>query len=298
MKRMDLDVLHDPFGVGPLLLNNLPYKRVITIHSLVSLVYKAYGLSANDNSLGVIAYKLMGTRIRKVDRVIAISSCIKQELIRYLKVPEDKITVVHHGVKEMFKPLLGEELCSARKKYDLNQPYILYVGVLENRKNILSLIKAYSSLREHHQINHRLLLVGPKGVGSESIFQMVEKRNLQKEVQLLGYVPLNDLPAIYNMADIFVFPSIYEPFGLPPLEAMACGTPVIASNTGGLPEVVDNAGILVNPLILSEIEEAMWTLLSDDHKRKEMSNKGLARAKLFNWKTTAEATLKIYQDLN
>ena len=251
-----------------------------------------------DNPLGIMAYKFLGKQIKKVDHVIAVSSCIKHELIKYLSVPQEKIEVIYHGVKENFKKLPQEELSGIRRKYGLNQPYILYVGVLETRKNILSLIKAYCNLRERYQLKHHLVLVGPNGVGSETIFWMVEQKNLRKEVHCLGFIPIEDLPAIYNMADLFVFPSIYEPFGLPPLEAMACGTPVIVSNTGGLPEVVGDAGVLIEPRDVHQIEDAIWTVLSDYDLRNELATKGLKQAKLFNWKTAANATLKIYQDLN
>jgi glycosyltransferase involved in cell wall biosynthesis len=296
LRKSALDVVHDPSGVGPLSLVDGASKKVVTIHSLLSVGHEKLGLGWTYNPLGSLAYKLFGHRtIRKVDSVIAVSRFLKEELQRYLKVPEEKIRVIYHGVTADFRQMTQEQVSRVRRKYGISASNILYVGALDKGKNVSTLIEAFYRLKTDNRIGHRLIIVGPKGRGFPSLFQTVRRLNIQDQVDFLGRVPHNELPALYNMADLFVFPSIYETFGLPLVEAMACGVPVVAASAGSIPEVVDNAGKLFNPYSVDDMSGAMREVLTVDDLRESMIRKGLERSKIFNWKRTAQETLQLYR---
>lgn len=290
LKSLNLDLVHDVRGIG-LPSFNMPFKKVITVHDISSLIYPTF------NIRGYIAWKLFGKQtLKKVDKIIAVSENSKRDISRYLKIPEDKIRVIYNGKDERFEPLNRREIDGFREKYNLNFPFILYVGVLQPRKNIPTLIKAYYKLKKFG-IKHKLVISGKKGWRYEEIFKTAGKLNLQNDVIFTGYILLEELPKLYNAADLFVFPSLYEGFGLPPLEAMACGTPVITSNRGALPEVVGDAGIMVDHYDVDGLAKAMLKVLSDDGLRQDMSGKGLERAKMFSWEKCAKETLEVYEEV-
>ena len=183
-----------------------------------------------------------------------------------------------------------------KKKHDITFPFILYLGTLEPRKNLKSLILAYNEIKKKFP-EYKLIIGGAKGWGYKNIFQIIDNLGIDKDIIFTGYIPEKDLPSLYNSAELFVYPSFYEGFGLPPLEAMACGTPVITSNTSSLPEVVGNAGIMVDPNNVNQLADAMYKVLTDDNLRRDMIKKGLKRAKMFSWKKTAKETLKVYEEV-
>jgi glycosyltransferase involved in cell wall biosynthesis len=234
--------------------------------------------------------------LRNADKIIAISQNTKNDLIKHFNIPEDKIRVVYLAVNNNYKPVSNEEVKRVKDKYNPNSPFILYVGTLEPRKNIVRLIDAFHRLKQK-EIPHKLVIAGKKGWKYENIFGEIEKLKLKDDVIFTGYVSDEDLPALYNAADLFVYPSIYEGFGLPPLEAMACGTPVITSNTSSLPEVVGGAGIMVDPYNIDELSNKMQEVLTSKNLRKELSEKGLKRAKMFSWEKCAKETLEVFEDL-
>lgn len=286
LRYQNLEMIHDPRGIG-LLPFNLPFKMVVTIQSLMSILYPRY------NAGGWLAFKLFGRKTKDAERIITVSESLKREVIKYLKVPEYKINVIYNGKDDIFKPLNLAEIADARKKYNLGDlPFILYVGVLQPIKNIPSLIKAFYKLK--NKIKHKLVIVGGKGWQYEEIFKTVKNLNLQKDVLFIGNVPNKELPPLYNAADVFVFPSLYEAFGIPPLEAMACGIPVITSNVSSLPEVVGDAGIMVDPYDVEGLANVIHNVLINDGLREYMIKKGLERAKLFSWKKCAKETLEVY----
>ncbi|HIP90277.1 MAG TPA: glycosyltransferase family 1 protein, partial [Candidatus Nanopusillus sp.] len=236
-----LDIIHDP-SQSPT--TNVPKntKFIITVHDLIPFI-----IPKEHTKIRVLIYKLLLPKtLRTVDKIISVSHHTRKDIIKYFKIPEDKIEVIYNGVDEKYKPLSEEEINNIKEKYSINYPFILYVGTLEPRKNIPTLIKAYYKLKKQG-LPHKLVITGKKGWKYRSIFKTINKLNLRKDVIFTGYVPDEDLPTLYNAADLFVYPSLYEGFGLPPLEAMACGTPVITSNTSSLPEVVGDAGIMVDP---------------------------------------------------
>lgn len=292
LKSMNqLDIVHDTYEIGPLSFK-MPFKRIITVHDLSPFLFpNTFSYST------VLLHKILFSKtLRSVDKIITVSESSKYDLVTHFSVPEDKIKVIFNGVDTRFKPLNKDNVNELLKMYNINFPFILYVGTLEPRKNIPILLKAYYQLKKRN-INHKLVIAGKKGWKYQEIFETIDKLNLKDDIIFTGYVPENDLPALYNAADLFVYPSIYEGFGLPPLEAMACGTPVITSNTSSLPEVVGNAGIMVDPLDINELAYSMHEVLTNSTLKIDLSKKGLERAKMFSWEKCARETLEVYEDV-
>jgi glycosyltransferase involved in cell wall biosynthesis len=292
LKSMNqLDIVHDTYEIGALSFKT-SFKKIITVHDLSPFLFPDM-----FSSRAVLLHKLLFSKtLQSVDKILTVSECSKRDLVTHFNVPEDKIKVIFNGVDTKFKPLNKDDVNEFLKKYNLNFPFILFVGTLEPRKNLPNLFKAYSQLKKKN-ISHKLVIAGKKGWKYQEIFETVNKLNLKNDIIFTDYIPENDLPALYNAADVFVYPSIYEGFGLPPLEAMACGTPVVTSNISSLPEVVGNAGITVNPKDIDMLATAMYEVLTNDALIKEMTKKGLERAKLFNWKSCAVETLKVYVEV-
>ncbi|MCO6451612.1 MAG: glycosyltransferase family 4 protein [Caldilineales bacterium] len=227
--------------------------------------------------------------------IIAISQNTLAEMKRYYEVGLDNATVVHLGVSKRFKPIDDPAtLTDVRKRYALPLDFILYVGTIEPRKNIARLIEAYANLNNQ---TTKLVIAGKRGWLYDDVFQLVQSHGLENDVLFPGYISDEDLPAIFSAATLFVFPSLYEGFGLPVLEAMACGVPVITSNVSSLPEVAGDAAILIDPYDIQSIRDAMQSLMDNPTKRSELSAKGLRNAAEFTWERTARQTLDIYRQL-
>jgi len=231
---------------------------------------------------------------KRSHHIITVSENSKSEIIKYLNVSEEKISVIYGGYADIFKLESDDRLSSdVKRKYNITGNYLLYVGTLEPRKNLLGLIRAYAQSRAKDDFI--LVLAGGKGWQYENIFKLVRELKLENRIIFTGYVPENDLPGLYQGATLFVYPSFYEGFGLPPLEAMACGLPVIVSHTTSLPEVVGDAGVYVDPNDVEQISFSIDTVLSDSELRQTLIQRGLERAKLFSWEKAAKETLKLYQ---
>lgn len=234
-------------------------------------------------------------RLHRASHYITISEATKQEMVKYLNLPPEKITVTPLGVSESFRPISSPFLDTTLSRYGLKPAsYILYIGTLEPRKNITNLLRAYATLPGCLREAYPLVLGGGKGWLMENLDAEIQKLGIGPTTLRTGYLPEADLPALYSGAALFVFPSLYEGFGLPPLEAMACGTPVITSNVSSLPEVVGDAGVQVSPEDVPRLAEEIQLLLSDSIRHKEMSQRGLERAKQFTWEKCAEMTLGVY----
>jgi glycosyltransferase involved in cell wall biosynthesis len=236
---------------------------------------------------------MMPRFLKAADAVIAISECTREDAIRLYSVEDSKIQVIYAGVSPRFHPLPAGEIDSVRQKYRLPEQSLLFVGTIEPRKNLDMLLSAVHSLHKSG-FGLELVIVGKKGWRSESFFKKRRDLGLEKHVRLAGLVPEEDLPAIYNAASLFVFPSIYEGFGLPVLEAMACGAPVVCSNTSSLPEVAGDAAYQVNPLDEEEFSGAINRVLHDADLRRSMRERGFAQAAKFSWEETARQTLAVY----
>lgn len=280
--------------------HNLPLlwsdKSVITIHDLINLLITEY-----HHPIERLTYKIMlKCAVRWADRIIAVSEYTKQDIIKHLKADEKKIKVIYPATDSRFQPILNRQVIENMKsKYHIPEKYILTVGKSYTHKNIPHLIKAFKNLVSKENIGHKLVLVGEKywGQANLQIQKIIAELGLEEKVIWFGYVDDEDMPAIYNGADLFVLPSYYEGFGLPVLEAMACGTPLIASNVTSIPEVVGDAGILVSPTDVEELTRSMAALLKDQELRNTLIKKGLERSKTFSWEKCARETLEVYNEL-
>jgi glycosyltransferase involved in cell wall biosynthesis len=234
--------------------------------------------------------------IKRVDKIIVDSNFIKQEAINLFGVPEDKLIPIYLGVdKDIFKPYPLEELQDVKIKYALPENFILFVGSIEPRKNIEGLLKAYICLKERTKDDLKLVLVGFKGWKNNKIMELIKK--IKEDIIYLGYLPDAELGKLYNLATAFAYPSIYEGFGLPPLEAMACGCPVITSNIASLPEVCGNSVYYVNPYETDDIAEGIYKIITNEELKKGLVQRGLERAKFFSWEKSATEHLRVFEEV-
>ncbi len=236
--------------------------------------------------------------MRQAHAIIAISEQTRRDAIQWLPALASKIQVIYPGVNPCFRPVrqIGS-LASVRTRYALPATFVLYMGTLEPRKNLLTLLEAYCALLSSLPAAPPLVLAGRKGWLYQPIFSKVAELGLESKVQFTDWVADEDLPALLSAASIFVYPSLYEGFGFPPLEAMACGTPVICSNAASLPEVVGQGGLLVDPHDAAGLAEGMSRLLTDAGLHTELSERGLSQARTFTWDRAARQTLELYAHL-
>lgn len=235
--------------------------------------------------------KRVSKYMKKADHIIAISNFTKRKLIEELNIPEGKIDVIYLGADdETFSPL-DKKKARAKLNLPLDQKIILHIGSEEPRKNVPTVINAFNRVQKNIP-DSLLIMVGEKTEMSENL---IKKYNMQKKIIYKNNISREELLQYYNSSDLFVYPSLYEGFGLPILEAMACGIPVIASNTGSLPEVVGDGGIMLDPFDIEAISDNMYEILTNESIRENIIKKGLERAKLFSWKKTAEETLTVYE---
>lgn len=221
--------------------------------------------------------------VRRASAVIAVSVHTKRDIVESFGIPEERIHIVHPGVAENFRPVPERETVEVRKKYGLDRPYLLYLGALEPRKNIPTIISAFERLPDGID----LVLAGGSGWMNRPVLKRMADSPAAPRIKRIGYVNENDKPALYSAATAFVYPSFYEGFGMPPLEAMACGTPVITSFSSSLGEVVGDAGLLVDPHSMRELAEAMQEIVSDGLLRERLGERGVERAKHFTWERSA-----------
>ncbi|MCL6519941.1 MAG: glycosyltransferase family 4 protein [Armatimonadetes bacterium] len=290
VRRLRLDILHAPAHVLPIA---CPCKSVVTVLDLSFVRFPQYFPRFQRQYLKCFTF----WSAQRANAVITISEHSKREIVELLKVPENKVFAIPLGIDRNFHPVAAEEIARVASRYGISENTILFVGTLEPRKNIHSLIAAFNIVRKKFNQHCTLVLAGGKGWFYHELFEFVRQLHLGDSIRFLGYVPAEDLPALYGAASVFVYPSIYEGFGLPPLEAMACGTPVITSSTTSLPEVVDDVGIMVEPHDVEALADAILRVLCDFDLRQEMRAKGIERAKRFSWEETARQTLKVYNNI-
>lgn len=288
--RHRLDLLHSPDSIPP---RFGARRRVITIHDLHYLHYPQF-MTADSRRYyqGQIA-----RAVETADYILVSSHSTLNDLHNLLNVPGEKMTVHMLGVNEIFRPLPDTEVAQVRQRLGLPESYILFVGTFEPRKNIPGLLEAYAMLLQNRADIPPLVLVGRRGWLYEAIFARTDKLNLADHVIRLENAAWEDLPAIYNGASMLVLPSHYEGFGLTALEAMACGTPPIVANRSSLPEVVGEAGLLIDPDSPAQIASAITQIMDNNALCAQLRAAGLARAATFTWRQTAETTLRVYRDL-
>lgn len=269
------------------------FKTVITIHDMAQMYFRE---TIEEKTLVYLENELPQAA-QKAHRIIAVSETTKNDIVRFLDIPPERVKVVHNGVDAAFCPVADPaQLDQVRTRYRLPERFLLCVGTIQPRKNLARLLEAYAKICQEHGCQHDLVLVGGDGWKSEGLRQQIQSLQLSKRVHFTGYVTDADLPLLYNLADIFVFPSLYEGFGLPVLEAMACGIPVVTSNSSSLPEIAGDAALLVDPCDVESIAAGIRTLLADQELRTDFSRKGIARAKLFTWERCAHETLAVLRE--
>ena len=265
---------------------------VFTIHDLIFLRFPEYHLPLNRWYLSLMLPRFL----RRADALIAVSENTKRDVVKLMQIPPDKITVIYEGVNPAYKPLDDRAARDrVREKYNLPAEYILCFATLEPRKNLLTLLDAYHALLARDQAVPALVLAGRKGWLYQPIFARVHELGLEDRVHFTDWVAEQDAPVIMNMASVFVFPSLYEGFGLPPLEAMACGTPLICSNASSLPEVVGAGGLLFEPRDVGALANALARVLADAELRAQLRGRGIEQARKFTWERAARETLAVYQ---
>lgn len=283
------DLLHCPAFILPLW--NFRYKKVITIHDLGFYIFG--GQFARGWHTRHMRFMLPYS-ISKADKIIAVSQATKQQIVDIFKINPEKVAVTYEGVSEKYRVIKDRaEVNKTLLKYRLQAPYILFVGTMDPRKNLVRLIQAFQKVKLGKK-DLKLVIVGRKG---ELYTDELNKLIASGDIILTGYVEEEDMVCLYNGASVFVFPSLYEGFGLPILEAMACGTPVITSNVYSMPEVAGDAALLVDPENVEALAKGIKRLQDETALRSELIAKGLTRASAFTWDKTATATLTVYQEV-
>ncbi|WP_291632712.1 glycosyltransferase family 1 protein [Clostridium sp.] len=289
----NIDIYHMPQnGIG--FSQEIYCKKIVTIHDLIPYVMpetvgKGYLLKF---------LKEMPIIIGGSDGIITVSEFSKQDILKFFPIDESKIFVTPLAADKKYTPL-DKLYCRnfLKDMYNLTDPFILYLGGFSERKNVASILTAFSKVYKDLNKNYNLVIVGDYRDSSQKLVKLTHELKIDSHVIFAGFVPEEHLPIFYNGCDTFIYPSFYEGFGLPPLEAMNCGTPVIASNLTSIPEVVGDGGILINPCDISEISLAIGNLLSNEKLKLKLGYKGLKRAKEFSWQNTARNTLKAYESV-
>lgn len=290
VRRCKVDLLHSLHYTRPL---RLPCKSVVTFHDMTFFLFPQFHTPAKRLFFPLAIHYSAAS----ASAIIADSESTRQDAIRLLGISPQKIFSVPLGVGKRFHRVTDPStLAQVREKYGLPDHFILYLGLVEPRKNVSLLVRSYKNLIDQG-ISHPLVIVGRLGWMFQSVLEEIERLGLQDRVHFTGYLPIRDLPIVYNLADVFVYPTAYEGFGLPPLEAMACGTPVITSAVSSMPEHVGEAGILVAPNDIQALARAMAAVLSDQALKNQLMEKGPKQAAKFTWERTARETLQVYQKL-
>lgn len=238
--------------------------------------------------------------VKNADRIITISQSAKKDIMDYFKADPEKIEVIYPGFDESVYNAEKDVEADNRvlERHGIKSPYILFLGAFEPKKNIPRLIEAFEKVKKGGDVPHRLVLGGKRSWNDKEVFDKIAGSDVKNEIDYIGYVPYRDLPALMRNAAMFVFPSLNEGFGMPPLEAMACGAPVITSNVSSLPEVVGPAGILVDPDNVDEMADAIHKIAVDSNLREELGRKGLEQARLFSWRKSAENVLAVLAQIS
>lgn len=268
-------------------------KTVITVHDLV-----AFLLPGINNTKAMIIERLtLRKALKKAQKILTVSENTKKDLLKRFHYQSEKIHLTPCAPAELFKrQVTAEDLANVKEKLKLPDHFILAVGTLEPRKNFSNLIKSFVIIKRKHP-QYKLVIVGKKGWKFKHIEESLKHYKLEKEVIFPGYVEDEDLQEVYHLARVFVFPSLYEGFGIPPLEAMACGCPVVSSNVSSLPEVVGEAGLLIDPKNAHKIADAVSSLLVNEHLRHLLIERGTMQAAKFSWEESAQNAIEVFHSL-
>jgi glycosyltransferase involved in cell wall biosynthesis len=289
LRRLRADVAHFTNGMVPLV---SPVPTVVTIHDMSLTMYPAF----HPLRRVVLNRPLVHAAAYRADAIITVSAAAKRDIVSLYGVEGSRVHVVHEAAAPAFRVIRNpSDLQRVRQRYGLAERFILYVGTIEPRKNLPKLIEAFAVRRVAGDLPHQLVCAGPYGWLSRDVEAQIDRLHVRDAVRFTGYLPFDDLPAIYNLAEMFVFPSVYEGFGLPVVEAMACGTPVITGRVAALDEVTNGAAERFAPLESDALGDCLVSLSRDRDRRAELSRLGLARARAFSWERAAAETLNIYR---
>jgi glycosyltransferase involved in cell wall biosynthesis len=299
LKRLNCDLAHIPhlFSIP----RNLPCRYVMTVHDVLEHLYRARDRSSLRRSLH---FQLTRRVLKGASRILAVSNYTKSEIEKLFGIPGSHIEVVYNAIDERF--LHGHASDADRQvlaeRYLVTYPFLLYAGRISPHKNLVRIIEAFSALKAELEKEERfpdlkLIIIGDELSKHPDLRRTVIRGGVQNDVRFMGFVPIEMLRVFYDAAKIFVFPSLYEGFGLPPLEAMAHGTPVVTSNTSSLPEVVGNAAVLVNPENVFEIMRALLRVLLDQTVRDKYKQRGYEQLKRFSWEASARQILGVYNEV-
>jgi len=287
LAAVNADVAHFTNGMMPI---GSPAPTVVTVHDMSLRLYPR----CHPVRRLVLNRPLMHVAIQQAAAIVTVSHSARRDLLRLHGVDAERVSVVHEAASPAFRPIADRALLQAmRAHYGLPERFMLYVGAIEPRKNLPRLMAAFAQARRSG-VNHHLVCVGPYGWASRDLTGLIERLGLGGVVHFSGYVPFEHLPAIYTLGDFFVFPSLYEGFGLPVVEAMACGLPVLTSNTSSLGEIAADAAETVDPTDVDAIAEAICRLAQDAELRRDRSERGLVRSRDFSWTQTAREMLAVY----
>lgn len=293
LRSKKVDLYHVPQnGIG------LPQKKsslyIATIHDLIPYIMpETVGRGYLTKFISQ-----MPLIISSIDMIITVSEWSKKDIMRVFNVPENKIAVTHLAADDMFMPIDKlKSLDFIKERYNINQNIILYLGGFSPRKNVKSILVAFSMIKDNLSKDYKIVIIGSAKDDHQFLIKLSHSLGIGDRVFFTGYVPYEDLPYFYNAADVFVYPSLYEGFGLPVLEAMKCGTPTISSNVSSIPEVAGDGAILINPFDTEELAKSMEEVLESKGIKADLISKGFERTEIFNWEKTACETLKIYQNV-
>ena len=291
LRREHVDVVHFTNGMVPLA---SPVPTVVTIHDMSLTLYPRY----HPTRRVLLNRPLVDLAARRADAIITVSQSAKRDIVRLYGLPPDRVHVVHEAAAPSFRPVHDStERERVRRRYGLADRFILYVGTIEPRKNLPNLIEGFARRRRAGDLPHQLVCAGPYGWLSGDIEERIERLQVEDAVRFTGYVPFEDLPALYSLAEMFVFPSLYEGFGLPVIEAMACGTPVATGHVAALSEIAGGAVEHVDRLDAESLGDAIVALARSRERRENLSALGLQRSHHFSWDRAARETLEVYRQV-
>jgi glycosyltransferase involved in cell wall biosynthesis len=289
LRRLRPDIAHFTNGMVPLA---SPVPTVVTIHDMSLTLYPRYHPARRV----LLNRPLVDLAARRADAIITVSESAKRDIIRFYGLPSDRVHVVHEAAAPTFRRVDDAAgLDRVRRLYALPERFILYVGTVEPRKNLPKLIEGFAERHRRGDLPHQLVCVGPYGWLSRDIESLLARLDVKDAVRFAGYLPFDDLPALYTLAEMFVFPSLYEGFGLPVIEAMACGVPVVTGDVAALNEVAGNAVERVASLDAASLGDVMVKLARSGERREELRRLGLERSRLFSWDLAARETLDVYE---
>jgi glycosyltransferase involved in cell wall biosynthesis len=291
LKREGVTLFHAPHYVLPPLVR---CRSVVTIHDCIHLMFPQY--LPNRMALAY-ARTSIGLAARRATRVMTVSESSKRDILRFVDVEPDRIDVIYNAYDERFGIEPREnDVVRVRERYQLHDEFVLYAGNVKPHKNLERLIDAFSLVRKRGLDHLKLVLIGDEISKYAALRRAVHQHQLHKYVRFLGYLPQETLAVMYRLAGVFVFPSLYEGFGLPPLEAMASGTPVVTSNVSSLPEVAADAAVLVDPYDPGAIADGIELVLTNEDLRADLRRRGLARARQFSWEQSVRRVREIYSE--